>query len=130
MNLHEQDFPELRAGMRESVLGTTALAVLAAVRVAWSEAVVTRLVDSRVDAIRRMPSALLVQSIAIVLGTAALAAWAMSLGIPDYLGTSIPSWAFFFCALMCGLAAAWPEAFAHQWSRSLLRRVSYLFRRR
>lgn len=128
MIAHDSDFPELRAAVRESILGAAALRMMAAVQVAWSEAVVTRSIGSRVDAMRRMSPALLVRSLGVTIATAALGAWAMSLWIPTYLGTSIPAWAFFFAAFASALGATWPETFARQWSRSGLRRLSLWFR--
>jgi hypothetical protein len=124
----DRDFPELRAAVRESILGAATLRMLAAVRVAWSEAVVTRSIASRVDAARRTSPALLVRSLGVAMTAAALGAWAMSLAIPTYLGTSIPAWAFLFGALVSALAVAWPETFANQWSRSGLRRFSLWLR--
>jgi hypothetical protein len=122
------DFPQLRAAASGSLIGAAALRMVAAWRVAWSTSAVTRFVDQRFDAMRRMPPALVVQSLGITFATAALAAWAMSLRIPTYLGTTIPAWAFFFAAVSAAMAAAWPEAFARHWSRSALRRVSLWFR--
>jgi len=124
------DFPELRLAVRESVLGSATLRTMAAMRVAWSEAVVTRSIEQRLDEVRRTPAVVLVRSLGIVVATAALAAWAMSLWIPAYLGTTIPAWAFFFAAFISALAAAWPDAFVNQWSRSGLRRASLWLRER
>jgi len=128
VTVHDRDFPELRAAVRESILGAAMLRMRSAVQVAWSEAVVTRAVATRFAAIRNTSPALAVQSLGIAVATAALGAWVMSLWIPTYLGTSIPAWAFFFAAFAAALAAVWPETFANQWSRSGLRRLSFWFR--
>lgn len=129
MNVSSNDFPELRAAMRESAVGATAVSIAAALRVAWAEAFVTRAINNRIERLRRTPPEELTRSIGIVLATAALTAWMLSLRTPAYLSTSIPSWAFFFAAAASAVMAAWPEAFRNQWSRSSLRRVSRLFRR-
>lgn len=125
-----EDFLELRAAVRTSVVGAAASRFMAAVTVAWSEAVVTQWARRGLTVFSELPSEVVIRSLGSVVAIAALAAWAMSLAIPTYLSTSIPAWAFIFCGFAAAVAAAWPEAFAHQWSRSLARRVSFVFRRR
>ncbi|MBM3525826.1 MAG: hypothetical protein FJX57_22985 [Alphaproteobacteria bacterium] len=89
----------------------------------------TRTIERRLAGINELSPDEAVRSLGIAVTVAVLAAWAMSLAIPTYLSTNIPAWAFFFCASLAALAAARPGAFARQWSRSRLRRLSLWFRR-
>lgn len=122
------DFPELRAAVRESAIGTITIRSVNAIAAAGADARVTRAVTSWRLAVREMSTADTVQCIGVGLATAAMAGWALSLLIPPYLGTTIPSWGFFAAAALFATAAMSPSMVARHWSQSRMRRISLWLR--
>jgi hypothetical protein len=118
------DFPALRATVRDSVIGRTIAWLAVAASESASSASSTRLIASGVNTFRGLTAADAIRTGAILLLTACVASWALSLVVPVYVSTAIPGSLFLLTALLCAGAAASSDALGDHWPHSRLRRVS------
>ena len=118
----ENEFPVLRAAVRESVIGRSMTWLATGVTAAAADAAVTRwlvavrsIVNVNTEAVVRMGG--------IAVAIAAVAAWALSQFIPPYVATAIPGAAFLAVAVLSAMAAMRPASVAEQWQSSRVRRL-------
>lgn len=120
----ENDFPALRAAVRESLIGRTLASLTAATSGAASRASITRLIAAQANEFRGLTASQAIRAGAIVLLTACIAIWALFRVVPLYVSTAIPASVFVVLAVLCAAAAASSDALAEHWTHSRLRRVT------